>query len=35
VQTLIDDIGYKPATTIKAGIQEFVEWYLGDYAKIN
>jgi UDP-glucuronate 4-epimerase len=33
VQALIDDVGFKPATTVEEGIQKFVEWYLGYYGK--
>ncbi len=31
VQALIDDIGYKPSTTIKEGIGNFVAWYSKHY----
>jgi UDP-glucuronate 4-epimerase len=31
VQALIDDVGFKPATTVEQGIKNFVEWYLGYY----
>ena len=31
VNDLIKDFGYKPATTIKAGISRFVNWYMGYY----
>jgi len=34
VQALIDDIGYKPDTSISEGIENFVEWYL-NYYKVN
>ena len=27
VDELIDDIGFKPETTIRDGIREFVDWY--------
>ncbi len=33
VQALIDDVGYKPSTTIEVGIQRFVDWYR-DYHQI-
>ena len=33
VQDLVNDVGYKPQTTIKEGIGKFVEWYR-DYYKI-
>ena len=29
VQALVDDVDYKPNTSIEEGIQRFVEWYLG------
>jgi len=29
VQALVDDVAYKPDTSIEEGIQRFVEWYLG------
>jgi len=28
VQDLVDDVGYKPNTSIEEGIERFVEWYL-------
>ncbi|MCH8846732.1 MAG: capsular biosynthesis protein CpsI, partial [Proteobacteria bacterium] len=28
VQALVDDVGYKPNTSIEEGIGRFVEWYL-------
>jgi UDP-glucuronate 4-epimerase len=31
VQHLIDDFGYKPNTSIKEGIQNFVDWYVWYY----
>jgi UDP-glucuronate 4-epimerase len=31
VKKLQDDFGYKPATAVKQGIHEFVEWYRGYY----
>ncbi len=31
VDDLIKDLGFKPATTIEAGISRFVEWYKGYY----
>jgi UDP-glucuronate 4-epimerase len=31
VQSLIDYIGYKPQTTIRSGISNFVNWYKGYY----
>jgi len=33
VQALIDDVGFKPATSVEEGIAKFVEWYLGYYGK--
>jgi UDP-glucuronate 4-epimerase len=33
VQALIDDVGFKPATTVEEGIQKFVEWYMEYYGK--
>jgi UDP-glucuronate 4-epimerase len=31
VQALIDDVGFKPATSVEEGIKKFVDWYLGYY----
>jgi len=31
VQALVDDVGYKPDTTVEDGIARFVEWYLAYY----
>jgi len=31
VQVLLDDVGYKPTTTIETGIERFIEWYLDFY----
>jgi UDP-glucuronate 4-epimerase len=31
VQSLVDAVGYKPATTVEAGVSRFVEWYLDYY----
>ena len=28
IQALVDDVGYKPNTSIEEGIERFVEWYL-------
>jgi UDP-glucuronate 4-epimerase len=28
----VDDVDYKPSTTVEAGVKNFVEWYL-DYYK--
>jgi UDP-glucuronate 4-epimerase len=33
VDALVQDVGYKPETTIDVGIKNFVEWYL-DYYKV-
>jgi UDP-glucuronate 4-epimerase len=34
VQALVDDMGYKPATSIETGIANFVSWYK-DYYKVR
>ncbi|MDX9804643.1 MAG: NAD-dependent epimerase, partial [bacterium] len=31
VEDLVQNIGYKPATTIKTGIDRFIDWYLEYY----
>jgi UDP-glucuronate 4-epimerase len=31
VQALIDDVGFKPATTVEVGIKNFVDWYVQYY----
>lgn len=31
VDDLMDDVGFKPATSIEHGIQQFVDWYRGYY----
>ena len=31
VQDLINDVGYRPSTSIEVGIRNFVDWYLGYY----
>lgn len=33
VTDLVNDVGYKPDTTVEQGIAKFVEWYLGFYSK--
>ena len=33
VDKLIEDIGYKPQTTIEEGIERFVRWYKKYYKK--
>jgi UDP-glucuronate 4-epimerase len=33
IEDLVSDIGFKPNTPIKAGIQKFVEWYIQYYNK--
>lgn len=35
VSDLINDFGYKPDTLLEVGIERFVEWYRGFYAKRN
>jgi UDP-glucuronate 4-epimerase len=32
VQDLINNFGYKPATTVTEGIQRFAKWFLDYYA---
>ena len=34
VQSLVDDVGYKPDTSIEIGVRRFVDWYL-DYYKVS
>jgi UDP-glucuronate 4-epimerase len=34
VEDLINDVGFRPATTIEDGINQFMEWYR-DYYKID
>jgi UDP-glucuronate 4-epimerase len=31
VQDLVDDVGYKPATTVEQGVRAFVDWYRSYY----
>jgi UDP-glucuronate 4-epimerase len=31
VQSLVDAVGYRPATTVEEGVARFVEWYLNYY----
>jgi UDP-glucuronate 4-epimerase len=33
VQSLVDEVGYRPATTVEEGVARFVDWYL-DYYQI-
>ncbi|WP_431688450.1 NAD-dependent epimerase [Hahella sp. NBU794] len=33
VQALIDDVGYRPSTTVEEGVKKFVEWYR-DYYRV-
>ena len=33
IQALVNDVGFKPATTVEEGVKWFVEWYLGYYGK--
>ena len=35
VQDLVDDVGYKPETDVKVGVQKFVDWYDNEYSKIK
>ena len=35
VQSLIDDVGYKPTTTIDVGISRFIDWYTEHYENIG
>lgn len=34
VEDLVKDLGYKPNTSIKTGINNFINWYI-DYFKVN
>ena len=34
VQSLVDDVGYKPDTSIEVGVRLFVDWYL-DYYNVS
>ncbi len=34
VQSLVDSVGYRPATTVEDGVARFVEWYL-DYYEVD
>jgi len=34
VQDMESDIGFKPNTPIKKGIEKFMEWYLDYYGKL-
>lgn len=27
VESLVEDVGYRPATPVRVGIQKFVDWY--------
>ena len=31
VQNLVYDVGYKPQTDVRVGVQRFVDWYLEYY----
>jgi UDP-glucuronate 4-epimerase len=31
VEALARDVGYRPATDVERGVQQFVEWYLAYY----
>lgn len=33
VKDLMDDLGYKPATPVKTGINRFIDWYLSYFGK--
>jgi len=33
IQALVDDVAYKPGTSIEEGIRRFVEWYLRYFDK--
>jgi UDP-glucuronate 4-epimerase len=33
VQALVDDVGFKPATSVEEGIRNFVDWYVSYYGK--
>jgi UDP-glucuronate 4-epimerase len=33
VEALVEDVDYRPSTTIQEGIRRFVDWYLDYYAK--
>lgn len=35
VEDLINDLGYKPNTTISYGIEKFIQWYMSFYKKNN
>ena len=35
VQDLVDDVGYKPQTDVRVGVQKFVDWYLNTYQKLK
>ena len=35
VQDLVDDLGYKPDTGIKAGIDAFIDWYKRYYEGVE
>jgi UDP-glucuronate 4-epimerase len=35
VDNLIHDVGFKPATSIEAGIKKFIEWYREYYKDRN
>jgi len=32
VEALIEDVGFKPATSIEDGVGRFIEWYRGYYS---
>ena len=33
VSDLVQDVGYKPATSVEEGVRRFIEWYVGYYGK--
>jgi UDP-glucuronate 4-epimerase len=35
VSALMQDVGFKPCTTIETGIDRFVEWYCSYYLKVS
>lgn len=35
VQDLVDDVGYKPETDVRVGVQKFVDWYKDVYSKFK
>jgi UDP-glucuronate 4-epimerase len=33
ITDLVNDVGYRPATSVETGVQRFVEWYLEYYRR--